>query len=174
MVPEDNIITDIEQTLKSVMETCASVPVQIVTPDPDYIELDLPCITLELADVRRDPSRIMEDRQVEKDIDAMTAEVKPRTEPFNFHYTFGIHTGTTREGRLLLEKALLLLDRKPILTTEIFGKEIYLSRDLSFSEGSNGRVFFLALGLSVKTRLEPGEAETVPLVKDAVFSAKEK
>jgi len=172
-VPEENIITDIEQTLKSVIEACASVPVQIVTPDPDYIELELPCITLELADVRRDPARIMEDRQVEKDIDAMKAEVKPRTEPFNFHYTLGVHTGTTREGRLLLEKMLLLIDRRPILVTQVFGKEVYLSRDLAFAQRSGGRDFFHTIGLIVKARLYPEEVETVPLVKEAEFSAKE-
>ena len=177
-MPEENVFTDIEQTLKTAIESRLSlggqpVPLRIVTPDPDYIELELPCVTLQLSDVRRDPPRIVNERRVEKDLDAMTAEIRPRTEPFNLHYVAGIHAGHTRDGRLLIEQLLLLIDERPLIITEILGREVYLSRDLSFSERSNGRDFFHAFTLIVKTRLEPGEAETVPLVSETAFSAKE-
>jgi len=174
----ENVFTDIEQTLKTVLENRliiggSPVPVRIVTPDPDYVELELPCVTLQLTDVRRDPPRIVNERRVEKDLDAMTADIRPRTEPFNLHYVAGIHAERTRDGRLLIEQLLLLLDERPKMTTDVFGREVYLSRDLSFSERSNGRDFFHAFTFIVRTRLEPGEAEIVPLVAEAVFSAKE-
>ena len=177
-MPEENVLTDIEQTLKAAIEGRLSlggqaVPVRIVTPDPDYVELELPCVTLQLADVRRDPPRIVNERRVEKDVGAMTAGIRPRTEPFNLHYTVGIHAKGTRDGRLLIEQLLLLIDERPKMTTDVFGREIYVSRELSFSERSNGRDFFHAFTVIVKTRLEPGQTKTVPLVAEAAFSAKE-
>ncbi len=177
-MPEENVFTDVEQTLKSALEARVElsgqpVPVRVVTPDPDYIELELPCITLQLTDVRRDPARIVNGRRVEKDLDAMTATIRPRTEPYNLHYAIGVHAEKTRDERLILEQVFLLLDERPAMTTDVLGRDAYLHRDVSFRELSKGRDFWQAVGIVVRTRLEPGEAETVPLVAEHVVEAKE-
>ena len=50
---DENVFTDIETTLKAALEARVklggqSVPVRVVTPDPDLVELELPCLTLQL------------------------------------------------------------------------------------------------------------------------------
>ncbi len=72
-MPEENVFTDVERTLKSALEARVKlngqpVPVRVVTPDPDFVELELPCLTLQLTDVRRDPARIVNERRIEKDL----------------------------------------------------------------------------------------------------------
>jgi len=175
---EGNVFTDIDATLEAALAGRVRlggepVSVRIVTPDPDVVELELPCVTLQLTDVRRDPSRAEDDRHVEKDLDAMTATVRPRTEPWNLHYAIGVHAELTRDERLVLEQVLLLLDERPAMTTVTLGREVYLSRDVSFRDLSSGRDYRQTVGVVVKTRLEPGEAQTVPLVAEHGINAEE-
>ena len=170
---EENVFTDVEATLKSALETRVrlsgqSVPVLIVTPDPDFVELALPCLTLQLSDVRRDPSRKANDRRVEKDLDAMEATIRPPTEPYDMHFSVGVHGERTRDERLMLEQVLCLLDERPAMTTVTDGREVYLSPDVSFRDLSKGRDLWQTVGIVVRTRLEPGEARVVPLVREHV------
>ena len=83
MMPSENFITDIEATLKSALSDVSkvsingsAVPVKIVTPDNDLVEVTYPSLTLKLTDVRRDLSRADNQRKVEKDIVNMQAKVK--------------------------------------------------------------------------------------------------
>jgi hypothetical protein len=172
----ENVFTDVDATLKALIEQVrldgAPVPVRVVTPDPDVIEIETPCITLMLADVRRDGSRADNDRTVEKDVDAMTAEVRPASVPFNLHYTVTGHGATSREDRLLLEEVLLLLEENPILVSAESGVEFPLARDITFGEGSKERAFAKSVGIVVKARLQPRQVETVPLVREAIFHVK--
>ena len=175
---EENVFTDVEATLKAALEARVRlsgqpVPVRIVTPDPDFVELELPCVTLQLADVRRDPSRRDNDRRVEKDLEAMEATIRPPTEPYDLHFAVGVHAELTRDERLMLEQVLCLLDEKPAMTTATLGREVYLSRDVSFRDFSKGRAFWQTVGIVVRTRLEPGEARVVPLVREHIVGAKE-
>ena len=175
---EENVFTDVEATLKAALEARVRlggqpVPVRIVTPDPDYVELELPCVTLQLTDVRRDPSRIDNDRRVEKDLEAMTATIRQQTEPYNLHFAVGVHGESTRAERLMLEHVLCLLDERPAMTTETFGREVYLSRDVSFRDLSKGRALWQTVGIVVRTRLEPGEGRVVPLVREHIVGVKE-
>jgi len=175
---DENVFTDIEATLKAALEARVKlggqgVPVRIVTPDPDFVELELPCLTLELTDVRRDPARKDNDRRVEKDIEAMEATVRPPTEPYDIHFAVGVHAEATRDGRLMLEQVLCLLAEQPAMTTAVLGREAYLAPDVSFRELSKGRELFQSVGVVVKTRLEPGEAVTVPLAAEHRVAAKE-
>jgi hypothetical protein len=174
---EENVLTDVEATLKGALGARVKldgqpVPVRIVTPDPDFIELELPCVTLQLNDVRRDPSRRDNDRRVEKDIETMTATVRPPTEPYDLHFAVGLHGGSTRSERLMLEQVLCLLAEQPAMTTAVLGREVYLAPDVSFRELSKGRDIFQSVGIVVKTRLEPGAAVTVPLAREHVATAK--
>ncbi len=175
---EENVFTDVEATLKAALEVRVRlsgqpVPVRIVTPDPDFVELELPCVTMQLTDVRRDPSRRDNDRRVEKDLEAMEATIRPPTEPYDLHFAVGVHAELTRDERLMLEQVLCLLDEKPAMTTATLGREVYLSRDVSFRDLSKGRALWQTVGIVVRTRLEPGEARVVPLVREHVVEAKE-
>jgi len=172
---EENVFTDVEATLKAALEARVRlggqpVPVRIVTPDPDFVELELPCLTLQLSDVRRDPSRKDNDRRVEKDIEAMTATIRQPTDPYNLHFAVGIHAEHTRDDRLMLEQVLCLLAEQPAMTTAVLGREAYLAPDVSFRDLSKGRDLTHTVGIVVKTRLEPGEAQVVPLVREHVAS----
>ena len=175
---EENVFTDIEATLKAALEARVKlggepVPVRIVTPDPDFVELELPCLTLQLVDVRRDPARKDNDRRVEKDIEAMTATVRQPTEPYDLHFALGVHAEATRDERLMLEQVLCLLAEQPAMTTVVLGREAYLAPDMSFRELSKGRELRQSVGIAVKTRLEPGEAEVVPLANEHRVTARE-
>ena len=175
---EENVFTDIETTLKAALEARVKldgqpVPVRIVTPDPDFVELELPCVTLQLTDVRRDPARRDNDRRVEKDIEAMTATIRQPTEPYDLHFAVGVHGESTRAERLMLEQVLCLLAEQPAMVTAVLGRESYLAPDVSFRELSKGRELFQSVGIVVKTRLEPGEAVTVPLAREHRVTAEE-
>ena len=175
-MPEENVFTDVEATLKAAVEARVklggqAVPVRVVTPDPDFVELETPCLTLQLTDVRRDPSRKDNDRRVEKDLEAMTATIRQQTEPYNLHFAVGVHGESTRAERLMLEQVLCLLDEKPAMTTATLGREVYLSRDVSFRDLSKGRALWQTVGIVVRTRLEPGEAQVVPLAREHQVSA---
>ena len=168
---EENVFTDIEATLKAALAARVKldgqpVPVRIVTPDPDFVELELPCMTLQLSDVRRDPSRMDNAPRVEKDIEAMTATIRQPTEPYDLHFAVGIHAEHTRDDRLMLEQLLCLLAEQPAMTTLVLGREAYLSPEVSFRGISKGRDISQSVGIVVRTRLEPGEAEVVPLVRE--------
>ncbi|MHC4249791.1 MAG: tail sheath stabilizer and completion protein [Planctomycetota bacterium] len=174
---EENVFTDIEGTLKAVLAARVrldghGLPVRIVTPDPDFVELELPCVTLQLADVRRDPTRKDNERRVEKDIEAMEATVRPPSEPYDLHFSVGVHGEQTRDARLMLEQVLLLLAEQPALTTQTFGRRAYLAPDASFRDLSKSRNLTHTVGIVVKTHLEPGEAEVVPLAREHVAAAK--
>ena len=175
---EENVFTDIEATLKAALESRVAlggeaVPVRIVTPDPDFVELELPCVTLQLADVRRDPARKDNAPRVEKDVEAMEATVRPPAEPYDLHFSVGVHAESTRDERLMLEQVLCLLAEQPALITSILGREAYLAPDVSFRDLSEGRDVVQAVGIVVKTRLEPGEAATVPLALEHRVTARE-
>ena len=165
---EDNVLTDVETTLKAALEARARlagqpVPVVVVTPDPDFIELELPCLTMQLADVRRDPVRKDNERRVEKDVAALEAAIRPPTEPYDLGYTVAVHTENLRDERLLLEQVLCLLAEQPALTTVVGGREVYLAPDASFRDTSKERDIIQAVGIVVKARLEPDAAQTVLL-----------
>ena len=175
---EDNFLTDIELTLKQMLGDVQNiaiggepVPVHVVTPDPDFVELEVPCITLQLADIRRDPDRADNDLDVEKDLDEMTATVRKRSEPYNLHYTIGIHAEKSRHDRLLLEQVFYFIDEHPVITTAGEAGEIYLHRDIAFRELSKERDLAKSIDIIVKMRLDARHAETVPLVQEHVIQS---
>ncbi len=175
-MPADNVFTEIEATLKAARAARVKlggepVPVRFVTPDPDFVELELPCVTLQLSDVRRAPSRRDNDRRVEKDLEAMEATIRPPTEPYDMHFVIGVHAEGTRDERLMLEQVLLLLDEVPVLASSV--REYYVGRDVSFRDASRGRALAQSVGIVVKARLEPGEARFVPLVQEHVATAEQ-
>jgi|GEM_PF-2372659 len=175
-MPEENDITDVDGILKSLFETVeldgSPVPVRMVTPDPDIVELVTPCITLMLSDVRRDGEREENDRVVEKDLQEMKADVRPEGVPYNLHYRVTGHGSTTREDRLLLEKILLLVEESPQLESPTTQKEYLLTRDISFRESSRGREYGKSVEIVVKARFPKGPAEEIPLVEETVFNVK--
>lgn len=174
MMPvEENIITDLEGSMKALLEEKVSlggvpVPVQIVTPDPDFVELQTPCITMQLVDFRRDGTRRECGRTEEKDLDAMTATVKRLPEPFNLHYALVAHTDKSRDYRLVLEQIAVLLDDHPVITTAIFGKEVSIHRDIVFSEASKERAFAKSITVIARIRLDSKEQEVIPLVREQI------
>ena len=169
----DNFITDIEATLKSALSDANNVnlngepvPVKIVTPDCDFVEVIYPSFTLKLTDVRRDLSRTDNQRNVTKDIVNMQAKVRGKSEPYNLHYTISAHTKTSREDRLLLGELIYFIDAHPVMRSAIFDTIFYLHRDVTFREVSDGRNFVKSLGIVVKTRAEARLEEIVPLVQE--------
>ena len=175
---EENVLTDIETSLKAVLLARMllagePVPVLVVTPVPDYVELELPCVTLQLIDVRRDPARRDNERRVEKDTEAMTAEVRLPTEPYDLHFAVGVHAASLRDERLLLEQVFCLLAEQPALTTVVGSREVYVSPDVSFRELSKARDIAQSVGIVVKARFEPGVAEAVLLAREHKVTAKE-
>jgi len=173
-----NIFTDLEGSLKALLEAniflaSLMVPVQIVTPDPDFVELAIPCITLQLVDFRRDGTRRESGRVEEKDLDAMTAKIQRLPEPFNLHYALTVHTKNSRDDRLVFEQVAVLLDDHPIITTAILEKTIFLHRDLAFRENSKGREFAKSLTVIARARLDSKEFEIIPLVEELVTTVDE-
>ena len=169
---EENFLTDIERTLKQALEDVNNVslygnpvPVKVVTPDPDFVEIEYPCLTLQLTDFRRDLTRTDNQRHVEKDLDAMTAKVKKESQPYNLYYSVVTHTEKSRDDRLLLGEIIYFIDEHPVITSTILGKEFYLHRDLSFREVSKARNFARSIGIIVKIRLEARFEDIVPLVE---------
>ena len=175
---EENFLTDIERTLKKALEDVNNinlhgnpVPVKVVTPDPDFVEVKLPCLTLQLVDFRRDLSRADNQRQIEKDIDAMVARIRRKSEPYNLHYSIVVHTERNRDDRLLLGEIIFFIDEHPVMTSLVSGKELYLHRDISFRELSRERSFAKSIGIIVKTRLDARYEEIIPLVKERKVKA---
>lgn len=166
---EENVFTEIETVLKQGLEDPANVslsgeavPVRIVTPDPDLVELALPVTTLQLIDVRRAPSRAFKEFEVEKDMENGTARVAWPEEPYDLHYTVRGHTESARQDRLLLGQYIRLVDANPVLIGSS-GRKFYLARSLSFRDRSKERSFEKALSFVVKTRLPVGVEKTVPI-----------
>jgi hypothetical protein len=174
----DNFLTDIERTLKQGLEAISldgnPVPLKVVTPDPDFAELTLPCLTLQLTDLRQDFERMDNERKVDKDLDAMEAKVRDGSRPYNLHYQITAHTDRSRDDRLLLGEVVYFMDEHPVMTSVVFGKELYLHRDISFRELSKGRSFARAVGIVVKTRLDARDEKTIPLVRERILKAKER
>jgi len=174
-MPQENVITDIETTLKQVLEDPAtvqlagqSVPVVFVTPDPDLVELTIPSMTLQLTDVRRDLVRMDNEREVEVDEANETAQVRWPSQPYNLHYTLAGHTATGREDRLLLEQLLRFVDENPVLETVGLKRPLRLDRDLTLKDASRGRSLAKALAFVVKTRLTGKDIAQVPLVREPI------
>lgn len=171
-------MTDIERTLKQGLEGInldgTPVPLKVITPDPDFVELTLPCLTLQLTDLRQDFERTDNERRVDKDLDLMEARVKGNSRPYNLHYSITAHTEKSRDDRLLLGEVVYFIDEHPVMTSVVFGKEIHLHRDISFRELSKGRSFARALSIVVKTRLDARDEKTIPLVRERLVKARER
>lgn len=174
----DNFLTDIELTLKQLLGDVQNiaiggepVPVRVVTPDPDFVELELPCITLQLTDFRRDLDRADNDLDIEKDLDEMTATVRKQSEPYNLHYTLGIHSEKSRDDRLFLGQVIYFIDEHPVITTGELGREVYLHRDIAFRELSKERDLAKSIDIIVKVRLEARYEDVVPLVQEHIIHA---
>jgi len=166
----DNFLTDIEATLKQALENPANinlagnpVPLVIVTPDPDFVELVLPCLTLQFTDIRKDLSRTENQRQEVIDLDLNQAKVKPASQAYNLYYSLIAHSDKLRDERLLLGQLIILLDANPIMQSQVLGKEFYLSREMSFNEQSKERDFAAALNVVLKIRVDAKEEQLLPI-----------
>jgi len=174
-MPEENVITDIETALKQTLENPAvvqlngqPVPVVFVTPDPDLVELTIPCMTLQLTEVRRDPVRADNDRDIEIDEEDSTARIRWPSQPYNLHYTLAGHAAAGREDRLLLEQLLRFVDDNPALESAVLRRRFLLHRDVAVKETSRGRDLSKALAFVVRTRLTGKEIGEVPLAREQV------
>lgn len=168
----ENFLTDIEKTLKDGLESGITlggvpVPVQIVTPDPDLVELELPCLTLQLTDFRRDTLRSDNEREVENDMDNMVAMVRKNSEPYNLHYLINLHAEKSRDDRLLLGQLIYFVDENPVITTDA-GEEVFLHRDITFRELSKERDFEKSVEIMVRTRLTARYEDVIPLVQERI------
>ena len=178
-MPEDNVFTEIELVLKDGLEDPTNVsvggspvPVRIVTPDPDLVEITYPTTTLQLVDVRRGSDRAWNEFEVTKDEMAGTADVAWPEMPYDLHYTVRAHTESARQDRLLIEQYLRFVDAHPLLTGAT-GRRFLLSRSLSFRDRSRGRTFEKALTFVVKARIPVGVVETVPLALEHQIQVEE-
>ena len=152
-MPEENVITDIETALKEKLEDPAvvslngqGVPLVFVTPDPDLVELTIPCLTLQLTDVRRDLERMDNERDVEVDEENLTADVRWPSQPYSLHYTLAGHAAAVREDRLLFEQLLRFVDDNPELESAVLRRPFLLHRDVTVKDASRGRDLTKALG----------------------------
>jgi hypothetical protein len=174
----DNFLTDVDRTLKRGLEGISlddsPVTLRIVTPDPDFAELTLPCLTLQLTELRPDFGRTDNGREVEKNMAAMEAKVRGGSRPYNLHYTVTAHTDKSRDDRLLLGEVVYLLDEHPVMKSVVFGRELYLHRDITFRDISRARGFAKSVGLVVKLRLDAREESVVPIVRERIFKARER
>ena len=168
-MPEENVFTEIETILKQGFENPVNislggepVPVCIVTPDPDLVELTLPVTTLQLVDVRRALDRTNNEPKVEKDIPNGTARIAWPEVPYDLYYTVRGHCESSRQDRLLLGQYMRFIDAHPVLTGAN-GRKFFLARGLSFRDRSSERSFEKALSFIVKTRMPVGVEKTVPL-----------
>lgn len=171
-MPDENVITEIELALKQGLEDPANVslngqavPVRVVTPDPDLVELTLPVTTLQLIDVRRGFDRMENEFEVEKDLAAGTARVAWPEQPYDLFYTVRGHTASSRDDRLLLGQYLRFADAYPVLTGAS-GRRFYLARAFAFRDRSREREFERALTFTVKARMPVGVEKLVPLARE--------
>ena len=171
-MPDENVLTEIELALKQGLEDPANVslsgqavPVRVVTPDPDLVELTLPVTTLQLIDVRRGFDRMENEFEVEKDLAAGSAVVRWPEQPYDLFYTVRGHTASSRDDRLLLGQYLRFADAHPVLTGAS-GRRFYLARSLAFRDRSREREFERALTFAVKARMPVGVEKLVPLARE--------
>jgi hypothetical protein len=169
---DENVITEIELALKQGLEDPANVslngqavPVRVMTPDPDLVELTLPVTTLQLIDVRRGFDRMENEFEVEKDVPAGTAIVRWPEQPYDLFYTVRGHTASSRDDRLLLGQYLRFADAHPVLAGAS-GRRFYLARSLAFRDRSREREFERALTFAVKARMPVGVERLVPLTRE--------
>jgi len=169
---EENLFTEIEMALKLGLEDPANVslngqpvPVRIVSPDPDLVELTVPVTTLQLIDVRRAPDRAFKEFMVETDLDNGTAKVAWPDEPYDLHYTVRGHTESARQDRLLLGQYIGFVDAHPMLECAS-GRKVYLARALSFKDTSKERAFQKALTFVVKARMPVGVEKTENIAQE--------
>lgn len=168
----ENVITEIELALKQGLEDPATVnlngqgvPVRVVTPDPDLVELTLPVTTLQLLDVRRGFPRMDNEFEVEKDLAAGTALIRWPEQPYDLFYTVRGHTASSRDDRLLLGQYLGFIDAHPVLAGAS-GRRFYLDRSLTFRDRSTEREFERALTFAVRARMPVGVEKLVPLARE--------
>jgi len=167
-----NLLTEIESALKSFLGNPAyvslngeAVPVRIVTPDPDLVELELPTTTIQLIDIRRGLDRSNNEFKVQKPSSLNEARVVWPDAPYDLFYTIRSHTTSSRDDRLLFYQYLRLVDAHPILPGAS-GRRFYIARSLSFRDRSRKRTFERALTYVIKVR-SPSTVETiVPLVHE--------
>jgi hypothetical protein len=171
-MPDENALTEIEQALKQGLEDPANVslggraiPVQVVTPDPDLVELVLPVTTLQLVDVRLGFDRMENEFEVEKNLVEGLATVRWPEQPYDLFYTVRGHTEASRDDRLLLGQYLRFIDAHPILVGAS-GRRFYLARSLAFRDRSTEREFERALTFTVKARMPVGVEKLVPLTRE--------
>ena len=171
-MPDDNVITEVELALKQGLEDPANVslngqavPVRVVTPDPDLVELTLPVTTLQLIDVRRGFDRMENEFEVEKDLASGSAVVRWPEQPYDLFYTVRGHTDSSRDDRLLLGQYLRFADAHPVLTGTS-GRRFYLARSLAFRDRSTEREFERALTFTVKARMPVSVEKLVPLTRE--------
>ena len=169
---EENLFTEIEMALKLGLEDPANVslngqpvPVRIVSPDPDLVELTVPVTTLQLIDVRRAPDRAFKEFMVETDLENGTAKVAWPDEPYDLHYTVRGHTESARQDRLLLGQYIGFVHAHPMLECAS-GRKVYLARSLSFKDTSKERSFQKALTFVVKARMPVGVEKTVNIAQE--------
>lgn len=174
--PEENVLTGIELALKGALSDPLnisldgnSVPVRIVTPDPDFVEMTPPLTTLQLVDIRRGLDRATNEFEVEKNEPEGTAAVRWPESPYDLSYTVRGHTEGSRQDRLLLEQYARLIDAHPVMETAE-GRKFYLSRSLAFRERSTERQFEKALTFVVKARLPVGVEAIEYLVQERIFN----
>jgi len=170
-MPDENVFTEIELALKQGLEDPVNVslngqavPVRVVSPDPDLVELAVAVTTLQLLDVRRGFNRMENEFQVEKDLSAGTAVVRWPEQPYDLFYTVRGHTSSSREDRQLLGQYMRFIDAHPVLTGSS-SRRFYLDRGLTFRDRSTEREFERALTFAVKARLPAGVEKLVPLAR---------
>lgn len=171
-MPDENVITEIELALRQGLEDPANVslngqavPLRVVTPDPDLVELTLPVTTLQLIDVRRGFDRMENEFEVETDLAAGSAVVRWPDQPYDLFYTVRGHTASSRDDRLLLGQYLRFADAHPVLAGAS-GRRFYLARSLAFRDRSREREFERALTFAVKARMPVGIEKLVPLARE--------
>ena len=165
---EENVLTDLDAALKTSLGTFVTVggqpvPVRMVMPDADFVELELPCVTLQLVDVREGVARTDNERVVEKDEVAKEATIRPPETPFDLHFVAAGHTERTRSDRLLLGLLMQWVKDHAILQGAS-GRTYYLARDLAFRDTGRERAYARGLAFVVKARLPSTLEEIVPLV----------
>jgi len=176
---EENVFTEIELALQQGLEDPANVslhgqavPVRLVSPDPDLVEITYPMTTLQFIDIRRGFDRMDNEPEVEKDIESGTAKVRWPEQPYDLHYTVRGHTDSARDDRLLLGQYLGFVDSHPVVSGSS-GRRFYLARGLSFRDRSKERSFERALTFVVKARLPSGVEKLVPLAREHGVSVEE-
>ena len=174
----ENLFTEIEAVLKAALEDPANVslggipvPVRVVAPDQDLVELELPVTTLTLQDVRRGLDRMDNAPEVEPGVLPGDATVRWPSQPWDLLYSVRGHTASSREDRLLLGQYLRFLDDHPFFVAAS-GGQFLLGRDRAFrDQGRAGipgddRAFAKSVSFTVRARFRSGVEAQVPTVTE--------